>query len=245
MSMAFFDIDGTLLPHPSLERRFFWNLLRAGKIPVGNCLRWAAEMLLDRGAEFSIAAQSNKTYLRGVSSGVISEIEARELRWWVPEFFPAAIQRIWWHASRGDTIVLVTGTLAALAEIVRSALERELLLRGVETRISVIATELIFHDGCWTGRVSGSPMFGEAKAAAIREFAQSRAVPLQECSAYGDHPLDQFMLEAVGHPFAVNPTSSLRRIAQRKGWRVLSWSSCLWRTPAARHALKWKGEVAR
>ena len=245
MSMAFFDIDGTLLPHPSLERRFFWNLLRAGKIPVGNCLRWAAEMLLDRGAEFSIAAQSNKTYLRGVSSGVISEIEARELRWWVPEFFPAAIQRIWWHASRGDTIVLVTGTLAALAEIVRSALERELLLRGVETRISVIATELIFHDGCWTGRVSGSPMFGEAKAAAIREFAQARTGALEECAAYGDDFLDHFMLAAVGNPFAVNPSRSLRRIAQSKGWPVTIWSRRPQGTPGTRHALKLKGEVAR
>lgn len=242
MSIAFFDIDGTLLPHPSLEQRFFWKLFRAREIPVGNYLRWTAEMSRHRGAGFSIAAQSNKTYLRGVPIGAISEM-SRETRW-LPEFFPAALQRIWWHALRGDTIVLVTGTLAPLAEIVRSALEREMLLRGVETRISTIATQLIIQDGCSTGRVYGSPMFGAAKAAAIREFAQARAHSLQECSAYGDHPLDQFMLEAVGRPFAVNPTSGLRRIAIRKDWHVVIWSPCPRRT-RPRHALKWKGEAAQ
>jgi HAD superfamily hydrolase (TIGR01490 family) len=243
MSIAFFDIDGTLLPHPSLERRFLWNLFRGGTIPVGNYLRWAAEMFRHRGAEFSVAAQSNKTYVRGVPTSVISEM-SRETRW-VPEFFPAALQRIWRHALRGDTIVLVTGTLAPLAEIVGSALERELLLRGVDTRISVIATQLTIQDGCWTGSVSGSPMFGEAKAAAIREFAQARADYLQECVAYGNHSLDQFMLEAVGNPFAVNPTSGLRRIALRKSWQVVIWSPCPRRTPGTRNALNWKGEAAQ
>ena len=243
MSIAFFDIDGTLLPHPSLERRFFWKLFRAGKIPVGNYLRWAAELVRNRRAGFSIAAQSNKIYLRGVSCAVVSEM-SRQTRW-VPEFYSASLQRIWWHVLRGDTIVLVTGTLAPLAEIVRSALERELLLRGVETRIPVVATQLTIQDGRWTGRVSGSPMFGKAKAAAIKEFAQTRTAPLQECSAYGDHALDRFMLEVVGHPFAVNPTSGMRRIALRNVWQVLRWSSFPRRNPATRHALKWKGEVAR
>jgi alcohol-forming fatty acyl-CoA reductase len=244
MSIAFFDIDGTLLPHPSLERRFFWNLFRAGKIPVGNHLRWAAEMFGHGGAEFSVAAQSHKIYLRGVSTAVMSEMRSWQTRW-VPEFLPAALQRVWWHALRGDTIVLVTGTLAPLAEIVQAALERELLLRGVESRISVIATQLTAQDGRWTGRVSGSPMFGESKAAAIREFAQARVDSLQECAAYGDHFLDRFMLQAVGNPFAVNPTSGLRRIALRKGWQVVIWSPCPWRTPATRHALKWKSEAAQ
>jgi alcohol-forming fatty acyl-CoA reductase len=244
MSIAFFDVDGTLLPHPSLERRFFWKLFRAGKIPVGNYLRWAAEMLCHGRAAFTTTAQSNKTYLRGLSTGVLPEMQSRETRW-VPEFFPAATQDVWWHALRGDTIALVTGALAPLADMAQSALERELLLRGVETRISVIATQLTIQDGRWTGHISGSPMFGEAKAAAIRKFAQEHSVPLQECSAYGDHPLDQFMLKVVGHPFAVNPRSGLRRIALRNGWQILSWSSCPGQTPATRQVLKWKGEVTR
>jgi HAD superfamily hydrolase (TIGR01490 family) len=244
MSIAFFDVDGTLLP-PSLESRFFWNLLRGGKIPAGNCFHWTARMLRLGAAGLAKAVQSNKMYLRGVSTRVISEMESQEIRRWVPEFFPAAIQRIWWHALRGDTIVLVTGTLAPLGEIVKSALARELLWRGVEARIPIIATQLAERDGCWTGCILGVAMCGDAKAAAIEQFASSRGVPLAQCFAYGDHALDRPMLEAVGNPFAVNPTSRLRRIAQRNGWQVMLWSPCSGRTATTRHALKWKGEAAR
>jgi len=72
---------------------------------------------------------------------------------------------------------------------------------------------------------------------------KERALPLQESSAYGDHPFDQFMLETVGNPFAVNPTSRLRRIALRKGWQVVIWGPSARRTPVPRHLLKWKGEA--
>jgi|KBSMisStaDraftv2_1062788.scaffolds.fasta_scaffold76216_3 phosphoserine phosphatase len=245
MSIAFFDVDGTLLPQPSLERRFFWNLLRDARIPAGNYFRCAAEMFRLGIAPFSPAAQSNKMYLRGVATDVISEMGSPGSRHWVPAFFPAAIRRVWWHSLRGDTIVLVTGTLTLLAEIVKSALERELLWRGVETRIAVMATQLQERDGRWTGRMVGAPMFGNAKAVAVQQFAGSRGVPLVRCFAYGDHPLDRLMLEAVGSPFAVNPGLRLRRLAQSNGWQVLHWSPCPRRTSVARHALKWKGEVAR
>jgi HAD superfamily hydrolase (TIGR01490 family) len=244
MSIAFFDVDGTLLPHPSLELRFFLNLLRAGKIPAGNYFRWAAEIFRQGVPQFGMVTQANKMYLRGVSAGVLSEMESQNPRNWVPEIFPAAIERVWWHSLRGDTIVLVTGTLAPLAEIVKSALERALLLRGMESQVCVMATRLASQYGCWTGRVSGPPMLGQAKAVAIREFANAREVSLRKCAAYGDHSLDRFMLEAVANPFAVNPTSGLREIARRNGWPVVSWSPCP-RRAAAPPALKWKGEVAR
>jgi HAD superfamily hydrolase (TIGR01490 family) len=243
VSIAFFDVDGTLLP-PSLERRFFWNLFRGGKIPAGNCFHWTAEMFRLGAAGPAKAVQSNKMYLRGVSTRVISEMESQEIRHWVPQFFPAAIQRIWWHALRGDTVVLVTGTLAPLGEIVKSALERELLWRGVEAQIPIIATRLTERDGCWTGCILGVAMLGAAKAAAIRQFASSTGVPLPQCFAYGDRALDRPMLEAVGNPFAVNPTSRLRRIARHNGWPVMLWSPCPRRTATMRHALKWKGEAA-
>jgi HAD superfamily hydrolase (TIGR01490 family) len=237
MSIAFFDVDGTLLPHPSLERRFFWSLARRGKIPTASYFRWAAQMLRFRFSSFTAAAQLNKTYLRGISDSVLSAGGSSENRHWVPKFFPGAIQRVWWHALRGDMIVLVTGTLSPLAEVVKSALERELLWCGLESQVSVFATELGIHNGRWTGAVKGVPMFGEAKAAASKQFAVVRGVSLSQCFAYGDHALDRSMLEAVGNPIAINPTSGLRRIAQQNGWHVINWSPCPQRTSATRLAL--------
>lgn len=244
MSIAFFDVDGTLLPHPSLERRFFWRLVKTGNIPPSNCLRWAGGMarLADLG---SLAAwQSNKMYLRGVRSCVFSETEPKSACW-LPEFFPSAIQRIWWHASRGDLVVLVTGTLAPIAEIVRLALERELLWRGIESRISAIATQPVSRDGRFTGEVNGALMFGGAKAAAVRKFASARSIPLSQCFAYGDHWMDGAMLQAVGNPVAVNPDARLRRTALRNGWVVTGWRPHPHRAARLRDVFKWKGQAAQ
>ena len=245
MSIAFFDVDGTLLPLPSLELRFFWNLLRRGKIPVANCFLWGATIFRRHAKEVLQAAQSNKTYLRGVHCDDVIGDLTTGLERWMPEFYPQAIQRVWLHALRGDSIVLVTGTLAPLARIVKLALERELLWRGVEIEIQVIATELSASAGCWTGSVLGAPMCGDAKAIAVKEFARNRAVLPARCSVYGDHLLDRPMFEALGRAFVVNPSSGLLRLARRKGWQVLRWGIKPHPINIVRPDFKWKGEAAR
>jgi len=237
---AFFDIDGTLLARPSLERRLFWELQRRGKTPARNYLHWLAQTLrltLTRRhgrRDFRAAVQTNKTYLRGVPAEIPfaanGDYGGARAESWLPEFFPAAIQRVWWHALRGDALVLASGTLAPLAEIVQFALERELLWRGVECKISLIATKLHVADGCWTGGVAGAAIFGEEKASAVKEFARAQNISLARCSAYGDSSLDRWMLAAVGHAFAVNPRWRLRRIARSRGWQILHWTHCAVRT---------------
>lgn len=233
---AFFDIDGTLLEKPSLERRFWGELRRRGKIPIGNCLLWLAEFARLAFRDPRCAAHSNKAYLHGVATdalaatriglaGVVgAQLSTENL---AAAFFPAAVQRVWWHAMRGDAIVLVSGTLRPLAEIVKYALERELLFRGLETDISVLATELQSHAGCWTGRVVGEAMFGEAKARALRRFANERVISLARCSAYGDSWLDRWMLASAGNAFAVNPSPRLRRLAIARHWQAVTWTPAI------------------
>ncbi len=239
---AFFDVDGTLLAKPSLERRFFLSLCRHGKIPAGNYFSWLVEMLRLGFRDMRAELHTNKMYLRGVALETFSTLgtntRARFAGHALPELFPAAVQRVWWHAVRGDSIVLVTGTLAPLAEIVKYALERELLWRGVETKVLLLATHLKICDGRCTGRVDGPAMFGEEKARAAGEFARQRNISLAQCSAYGDSSLDRWMLASVGHPFAVNSTGRLRRIARRRGWQMLEWTHCPVRTAGEQRALE-------
>src|ERR1700739_46194 len=166
MSAAFFDIDGTLLAKPSLERRFFWELHRRGKIPARNYLHWLAETLRLGWRDpqnIRSAILANKRHLRGVHANIVSG-EARNAvsfaENWLPEFFPAAIQRVWWHALPGDSFVLVSGTLAPLAALVQSELQRELLWRGVEGKIFSIATRLEIVAGRWSGAVADKAVFG-------------------------------------------------------------------------------------
>jgi phosphoserine phosphatase len=292
---AFFDIDGTLLAKPSLERRFFWELQRRGKIPVRNYLAWFAKMIrpgLRNPRDLRGIVQTNKGYLRGVHEEILSHANSSHAHagdasrsdhnrssatssgatWsntnpggadhsdtlsgsWLPELFPAAIQRVWWHVLRGDAIVLMSGTLTPLAEIVQFALERELLWRGVDCKVFVIATKLEIVDSCWTGRVTGAAIFGEEKALAVKEFACAQDILLARCSAYGDSSTDRWMLAAVGHSFAVNPTWRLRGIARSRGWQILHWTHCALRTASeqrtlseqqgCKKSLKLKREAAR
>jgi hypothetical protein len=47
---------------------------------------------------------------------------------------------------------------------------------------------------------------------------------LADCRAYSDSITDLPLLEAVGHPTAVNPDRALRRIAEERGWPILTFA---------------------
>jgi HAD superfamily hydrolase (TIGR01490 family) len=221
---AFFDLDGTLLPLPSLEKRFLRRLQYRRRIGAPNCLAWLAEAarLLPQGINRVLYA--NKAYLRGVRAEETASLT-------IPAFFPAALQRVGWHSSRGHALVIVSGTLEPLARMAAAALEAEPTQRGVSASIGVIATRLEQLAEQWTGRILGQAMFGDAKARAIAAFCAAQEIELARCFAYGDSVHDRAMLECVGQPFAVNPSDDLRRIAERNQWPVLQWGQ---RTISAR-----------
>ena len=56
---------------------------------------------------------------------------------------------------------------------------------------------------------------------------------MSECVAYADSSSDLPLLEAVGHPVAVNPDAKLAATARKRGWHVEQWS----RAPGAPRAL--------
>src|SRR5207245_891644 len=69
----------------------------------------------------------------------------------------------------------------------------------------VYAVDLEVVDGRCTGAIVGTIPHGESKAAALREVAAKAQISLEASFAFGDSLNDAPMLEAVGHPFAVNP----------------------------------------
>ena len=235
---AFFDLDGTLVPMPSMEKRFFAMLRYRKLIGIWNYLLWLTEaaQLVPRG--INQVMHANKMYLRGVRADVgcggtditvclclEHEVEEKikpRARMPVPPY-PEAIERLAWHAERGHLIVIVSGTLKQLAERAARGLEAELGERGLATKICVRATRLEESAGSWTGQIVGEAMFGEAKARAVRRIAAELDLDLPRCFAYGDSSSDRWMLEAVGKPAAVNPSNDLARIARRNDWTVLLW----------------------
>jgi HAD superfamily hydrolase (TIGR01490 family) len=213
---AFFDLDGTLVPGPSLEKRFFAVLRYRRLMGIRNYFLWLKEAarLAPRGIHQIVHA--NKMHLRGVSVQEEASLSA-------PSFNAEGVERVAWHAEREHLIVIVSGTLEPLAKRAAGALEAELGARGLTCAIRVCATRLEQSEGRWTGRVVGEAMFGEAKARAVKRIAAEEDLALQRCFAYGDISSDRWMLEAVGKPAAVNPSNDLARIARRNEWTVLRW----------------------
>jgi HAD superfamily phosphoserine phosphatase-like hydrolase len=243
---AFFDLDGTLVALPSLERRFFQALRYRRAIPARSYFLWPLEALrlLPRG--ISAMFEANKMYLRGVqipdgcgerdddvsswhkdghqAEGQASASPPRNPRWPVPTFFAQAIERVAWHGRQGHEIVLVSGTLDPLARGAARALEAGLAACGIAVTIRVFATLLEERDGMWTGRILGKAMSGEAKARAAKGFAKDRGLDLKRCYAYGDSLNDRWLMESVGWPVAVNPSNDLRSIARNERWPVVCWN---------------------
>jgi len=242
---AFFDLDGTLMALPSLERRFFRMLRYRREIATRNYFLWMTESLrlLPRG--ISAVLHANKAYLRGVpildecgerdgaisswhkgghqAEGQASAPPRRNPRLPVPAFFEPAIERVAWHAKQDHEIVLLSGTLEPLAREAAHAMEAELAARGVTAQIRVCATRLEENDGKWTGRILGEAMFGKAKARAAKRLTEAMRFDLGRSYAYGDSLNDRWLMGEVGRPVAVNPSKDLLSIARTRAWPILHW----------------------
>jgi HAD superfamily phosphoserine phosphatase-like hydrolase len=243
---AFFDLDGTLVALPSLERRLLRTLRHQKEIPARNYFLWLKEAirLMPRG--INAILQGNKMYLRGVrvfdecgegdgdvstwhKSGHQAEGQAtlapppRILRLPVPTFFSRAVERVSWHAKQGHQIVLLSGTLEPLACDAARRLEAELAARGSTAKVRVIATRLEEAGGRWTGRMMGEAMFGRTKARAAKRLVAELRLDLERCFAYGDSAQDRWLLSLVRNAMAVNPSHQLETIALREGWTMELW----------------------
>jgi HAD superfamily hydrolase (TIGR01490 family) len=231
---AFFDIDGTLVPEPSLEKRMFQGLRRNGAMPVMNYARWAAEAawLLPRG--IAAITQGNKKYLCGLRVEQVLEAMG------TIAFFEEGVARAEWHARQGHEIVLVSGMVKPVARLAAMALECELEARGLEKEILVSATRLEERDGVFTGRVIGEANIGEAKRRAMATLAAAMQIELRQSHAYGNTMRDVPMLKAVGRAHAVNPGKDLARVANELDWAIWHWH--VEKKPASGELLKEKAK---
>jgi HAD superfamily hydrolase (TIGR01490 family) len=221
---AFFDIDGTLLAAPSLELRFVAHLVKQRELRPAAVCRWFAKFLaasigaICRPHHIPLrlrAIDRNRLYLAGVSAledfarSVVTNLDATE-------FLPEALAQLAWHRIRGHKIVFVSGTLAPLA----CALVRRIV---PDAELPIVATEPEISGEFFTGRIAGEAIAGPAKARTIKRLAAHHAIDLLRSYAYGNSSLDRWMLAAVGHAVAVNPSSDLAFVARRNGWRIAQW----------------------
>ena len=125
-----------------------------------------------------------------------------------PIIYAEALELMEEHRRAGHRVYLVS---ASPEEIVLPLAE----LLGVDGAISSRAE--VDDDGRYTGRMAFYA-YGADKAEAMRELAARTGIDLAASTAYSDSATDLPMLEAVGHPVAVNADRPLARVARERGW---------------------------
>lgn len=217
-SAAFFDLDKTIIARSStlaFSKPFFHGGLLTRRAVLRSA--YANFMFAVSGADHD-QLEKMRAYLTDMIAGwdvqTVRQVVAETLHTIIePLVFDEAVQLIRQHQSAGRDVVIVSASGSEVVEPVGAML-------GVD---HVIATRLAETDGRYTGEVDFYA-YGPHKATAMRELAKEHGYDLSTSYAYSDSETDAPMLEAVGHPFAVNPDKALRVLATENDWPILTFN---------------------
>ncbi|MEX3504076.1 HAD family hydrolase [Corynebacterium sp. LK2510] len=216
---AFFDLDKTIIATSSayaFGREFLSNGLISRQEALELSLSKASYMFSGHSPEQMDAARDSLSQLTaGWDVEEIRRITTETMHTVVtPAIYAEARDLIEQHRSQGHEVIIISASASILVE----PIAREL---GVDT---VVATEMEVVDGKLTGTIKRF-LKGDAKAAAVAEFAAEHGYDLAQSFAYSDSATDIPMMEMVGHPVAVNPDRALRKHALKNGWEVRTFKN--------------------
>ncbi|HUY29931.1 MAG TPA: HAD family hydrolase [Acidimicrobiales bacterium] len=212
---AFFDLDKTVIAKAAMTA-FRGALYAEGLLNRRSIVRAVFTHLvyLHLGANEERLARIRESLLK-LTTGwerdkVVAVVEETIEEAVEPIIYAEAMDLIDHHHDEGRVVVIVS---ASPEEIVRP-LGHHL---GVDETIASRAA--VDADGRYTGTMAFYA-YGPYKASAMRELADRLGIDLAASYAYSDSYTDLPMLEAVGHPVAVNPDRVLGRFARERGWEV-------------------------
>ena len=212
---AFFDLDRTLISgssafafataarkHDLMSRR---QLVKDGLGALTFRIGGASDAKVDQVRERILRAVvgNRQADLMALNPDVVPRL--------LDKVRPEAKQLLELHHRAGRQTYIVS---AAPQEIVGPFAEALGMTGGIGT-VSEVA------DGVYTGALAGPFCYGPGKVDAIREMAGWEGFDLSRCYGYSDSASDLPMLEAVGHPVAVNPDKALAEVARVRGWPVV------------------------
>jgi HAD superfamily hydrolase (TIGR01490 family) len=211
---AFFDLDKTIISKSSslaLGRPMYRaglvsrsQLLRGAYAQMVYILLGADEKRMDKVKDGLLALTKgwDRQQVEDLVREAIEEVVD-------PYIYQEALDLMALHRALGRRVYVVS---SSPEEIVGPLAER----LGAD---GVVATRAEIVDGKYTGKLEFY-CYGDGKPEAIRELAEKDGIDLTESYAYSDSATDLPMLEAVGHPVAVNPDRDLRKLAVKRGWQI-------------------------
>jgi HAD superfamily hydrolase (TIGR01490 family) len=213
---AFFDLDRTLMQGSSAYQ-FGRAAFAAGLI---SRRQLASDALAN--VRFRLQGSTDETTqalrdrisqsLAGTTVRDMERLGSPVLARVLPRIYPGMLELAHEHQDQGRPVYIATAASNELAEILAHVLALD---GGIGSQFSEI------RDGVYTGRPTGLFIYGDGKAAAIKELAAREGISLEDSYAYSDSASDLPMLRTVGHPVVVNPDRELLAVARQEGWEVL------------------------
>ncbi|MCX5730688.1 MAG: HAD-IB family hydrolase [Deltaproteobacteria bacterium] len=207
---AFFDFDGTLISGYSAGS-FYLDRLRHRDLSGAEALDLLLALIevAWRGGDAQKPLRAAIAQWRGRPVRDLEEMADRLFRDRIAAcLFPEARALVDAHQRMGHTVAIATSATRFQAGPAASDL-------GVE---HLMCTEVGVRDGLLTGDADGPILWGESKAEAVRKFAASRNIALEESFAYANGDEDIPFLGTVGRPRPVNAQTALAAAARARGW---------------------------
>lgn len=213
---AFFDLDNTVMQGASIFH-FGRGLHKRKFFETRDLLKFAWQQ-----AYFRLAGSEDPEHMQEARDSALSIVKGHrvaELQSIGEEIYDEYMaERIWpgtralaeAHLAAGQKVWLVTAAPVEIANVIARRL-------GLTGALGTVAESV---DGVYTGKLVGEPLHGPAKAEAVRALAAAEGLDLSRCAAYSDSHNDIPMLSLVGHPYAINPDSKLRKHARELDWRL-------------------------
>ena len=225
-SAAFFDLDRTLISGSSA---FVLGIAawRAQLVTTPRMARDAGSALRFR---MSGASDATSHGVRDRILGAVAGVRVDDLIALNADIVPKLLAKVRpesrrlveQHRHAGRATFIISASPVELVEPLAKAMG---MTGGIGTRSKIV-------DGVYTGELDGPFCYGPGKVEAMQELARWEGLDLDQCWAYSDSASDLPMMEAVGHPVAVNPDPKLERVANKLGWPVVVFSK---RTKAVIH----------
>ena len=209
--IAFFDMDYTTLDTSS-GLLYVKYLRQQGRIGRRVILRIAWWTLLYKVSAIDVNSAVPKllSYSEHQSA---SRLMAESYAWFdemlKAHIAPRAVEKIDFHRQQGHTVVLISASTQFAVKPVADYLH-----------VDFLCTQLIDRDDELTGEVVDPPCYGAGKIVWAQRYAAEHGADLRDAYLYTDSHSDQPLLEAVGHPIAVNPEARLKRLARKRGWPI-------------------------
>jgi HAD superfamily hydrolase (TIGR01490 family) len=212
-SAAFFDLDKTVIAKSS-TLAFGRPFYKGGLVNRRAVLKssFAQFVYLLQGADED-SMDKMRDYLKALCAGwpvqQVHDIVAETLHDLIdPMVYDEAVALFEEHRAAGRDVVIVSSSGEEVVGPIGEML-------GVDR---VVATRMVVEDGKYTGDIEFYA-YGPGKADAMRESGYD----LASSYAYSDSFTDLPMLDLVGHPTAVNPDKALRKVAQERGWPIVTF----------------------